>query len=283
MILLENDILKVTINPMGAELRSVYHKVKEREYMWRGDAKYWGRVSPVLFPIVGRVKDGFYVYDGQKYELSQHGFLRDQQFEVLSNDASSVSFQYESKGSKLAVYPFEHAVVITYSLIADVVSITWQVFNKDTKTMYYGIGGHPAFALDADGDYEFRFDAQKDVSELTLTKGHVDQAILMETLNPVAVTFDAFKNDAIIYTNVDAVELVNKRNGDTVRADFPGFNFVGLWTSVVDDALSPFICIEPWIGITDRIDASGKLEEKYAIEELEANTDKSYSYSLRFI
>ncbi|QIK69611.1 aldose 1-epimerase family protein [Erysipelothrix sp. HDW6C] len=282
MIKLENEHLLVTIAEHGAEIVSVYNKVTKKEMMWSGDTKYWGRVSPVLFPIVGRVINGSYRIDDTSYQLSQHGFLRDQDFTVKTHDATHAVLRFESQGQLKDKYPFEHAVEIEYRLDADTIHIGWHVFNLDTQEMYYSIGAHPAFALTPDDNYEFRFKTRGPVDEITLKGGHVDQQVPIE-VEPIPVEFERFSNDALIYTNVDAVDLVNLKTGETVRAEFAGFDYVGLWTPVVDGELAPFICIEPWLGITDRFDATGDFKEKLAIKTLERGADITHRYSLRFI
>jgi len=63
MFTIENDILTVNINPKGAELDSIYHKQNQLEYLWSGDPAVWGKKSPILFPIVGTLKNNTFYYD----------------------------------------------------------------------------------------------------------------------------------------------------------------------------------------------------------------------------
>ena len=174
MINLESDVLKVSVNLFGAELRSVINKETKEEFMWSGDPKYWGRVSPVLFPIVGRVSNNEYHYNGERFEMSQHGFLRDQEFVLVSSTDTYAEFSFVSNDALLSVYPFKHEVRIAYELVDSKINIHWRVFNLDDQTMYYSIGAHPAFAMKDNEEYVFELEGSSDVSLITLDGGHID-------------------------------------------------------------------------------------------------------------
>lgn len=144
---IENDQLLIQINERGAEVREVFHKESGRQYMWSGDPAYWGRVSPVLFPIVGRLKNDQYKIDDQTYELTQHGFLRDVDFDLHEETKHTVTFQYESKGLHIEQYPYEFTARIRYELSENGLMISWEIDNVGDDTMYFSIGGHPAFQV----------------------------------------------------------------------------------------------------------------------------------------
>ena len=134
---LENNHLLIQINERGAEVREVLHKESGRQYMWSGDPAYWGRVSPVLFPIVGRLKNDQYKIDGQTYELTQHGFLRDVDFDVHEETKHTVTFQYESKGRHIEQYPYEFTARIRYELSENGLMISWEIDYAGDDTMYF--------------------------------------------------------------------------------------------------------------------------------------------------
>ena len=142
---IENDQLLIQINKRGAEVREVLHKESGRHYMWSGDPAYWGRVSPVLFPIVGRLKDDQYKIGDQTYELSQHGFLRDVDFDLFEEAKDKVAFQYQSNGRHVEQYPYEFTARIRYELSENGLTISWEIDHDGDDTMYFSIGGHPAF------------------------------------------------------------------------------------------------------------------------------------------
>lgn len=144
---IENDQLLVQIHEKGAEVREVLHKKKGLHYMWSGDSAYWGRVSPVLFPIVGRLKGDQYKLGDQTYELSQHGFLRDVDFDIYEETKGAVTFQYQSNGRHLVHYPYEFTARIRYELSQNGLVISWEIEHEGEGTMYFSIGGHPAFKV----------------------------------------------------------------------------------------------------------------------------------------
>lgn len=283
MIHLENEILSVGVELYGAELRSVRNKITNEEYMWSGDAYYWNRVSPVLFPTVGKVFGGEYSYDGSQYPLSQHGFLRDQTFELIEKTASKLVFSFTSTAETLAVYPFKHEVRIAYELEGQTLSVNWYVFNRDEKQMYYSIGAHPAFAMHDGQKYVFELEANDTVSLLSLERGHVSGSVEQKDLNRIAITVDDFKNDALVYSGLDAVTLINEDTDSRIRCSFPGFDYVGLWTTYKDERLAPFVCIEPWLGITDEIGGYADISEKLAIKSLAVDENHHHVYRLEFL
>lgn len=282
MINLESDVLKVSVNLFGAELRSVINKETKEEFMWSGDPKYWGRVSPVLFPIVGRVSNNEYHYNGERFEMSQHGFLRDQEFVLVSSTDTYAEFSFVSNDALLSVYPFKHEVRIAYELVDSKINIHWRVFNLDDQTMYYSIGAHPAFAMKDNEEYVFELEGSSDVSLITLDGGHINGTSEF-TDRSVEIIVESFIDDALIFTGLDSVSLINKDSGARVRCAFPGFDYVGLWTSYVDGKLSPFVCIEPWLGITDEKGGYDELSQKRSIRALSVGTDESHVYSLEFL
>ena len=282
MIILENDCLVVSIAHHGAEVRGVFDKRLNKERMWSGDANYWGRVSPVLFPIVGRVKGGSYKIDDESYSLSQHGFLRDQDFELESQTETKVVFVFKSNGKLQEKYPYEHEVRIGYELIEDELKVIWDVKNVDSRKMYYSIGAHPAFLLDPEGSYTFELKGTEDSKFITLKEGYVDQSNDYDINEVITVDHENFKSDARIYSHLNQVVLDNKLGKDVIRLECEGFDFVGLWSATQHGHLAPFICIEPWLGITDAYEGKGNFKEKLAIKSLESGKNSETFYTVQF-
>ena len=95
-VFIKNSKFQATINSKGAELVSMQNKLTSREYIWNGNPDFWGKHSPVLFPIVGTLKDNFYIYENKKYELSRHGFARDLEFEIIEKTENQVTFSLKA-------------------------------------------------------------------------------------------------------------------------------------------------------------------------------------------
>src|SRR4051794_20178737 len=205
MIVIENGWLRVDISTDGAEVRKVKHKKNGLEYMWTGDPVYWGRVSPVLFPIVGRLKDNRYLLNGQTYEMSQHGFLRDVKFEVAEQTAAEVSFAFESAGRFLHIYPYEFKAIIRYRLEEDSLVVQWEIVNQNKEEMYFSIGAHPGFKVpllenERIEDYLLHLtpSADKMVLEYELKDSFISEKGALNDFSPVQLTDSLFTNDALI-------------------------------------------------------------------------------------
>lgn len=288
--ILENDILKAEINLFGAELASLVKKETGDEYMWNADEKFWKRHSPVLFPIVGSLKNKEFLYDGKSYSMGQHGFARDMEFSLVSNDGVEAWFSLCSDESTMEKYPFAFTLEIGYRLDGNTLKVMWRVINEDDKTMYFSIGGHPAFMcpLSDDGkqtDYSIYFDTDKDLVYGTLSgNGLIDKKDNVLATNGGRMKIDAhlFDEDALVVEGGQAHEVSLVRpSGETyltVSFDAPLF---GLWSPAKKNA--PFICIEPWYGRCDAEDFSGTLQEREYGNTLAAGEDFEVSYEIKIV
>ncbi|WP_409302364.1 aldose 1-epimerase family protein [Peribacillus sp. SCS-155] len=292
MIEIENDWLKVEIESDGAEVRKVKHKKNGIDYMWTGDDAYWGRVSPVLFPIVGRLKGDQYQLNAQTYKMSQHGFLRDVIFDLVNQTKTNVSFSFDSAGRFANIYPYEFKAFIHYTLIEDSLNIRWEIVNENKEEMYFSIGAHPAFRVpllenETIEDYSLHFTAaaNKNVMEYELKDSLIHKKGPADDISTVKLTDSLFINDALIYSNIDLITLLSNKSSHGVEVMFEKFPFVGIWSRYMDadNTMAPFVCIEPWYGIADTYNASGKLKEKFGINKLEIGETFQAEYKMKFI
>lgn len=276
--MLENEHLIVTIAEFGAEVISIKNKKNQLEYIWQGDPKYWGRHAPILFPIVGRLKDDQYTYEGQAYAMNQHGFARDQLFTVIEHGRELASFALKSDQKTKQIYPFDFELVVTYRLENMRLLVDYQVENTGDRKMYFSIGGHPAFRVPLEDhlsfeNYYLSFAPQKSRTQIPLIGAYIDhtQKTLAQTNISFNLTRDLFKNDALIFeTKGHNVFTIESDEGQArVSVGYDQLPFVGIWSPYPQEA--PFLCIEPWAGVADDLHASGKLEEKIGIEKLETN------------
>ncbi len=142
---LENDFMKISVDTHGAELSSIYNKKTDKNMLWHGDSAFWGRKSPVLFPVVGKYKNGKTTYNGKEYTLGQHGFARDSEFILIEECDNKLSFELTSSEKTLEVYPFNFRLICSFELIDNRIIVGWDVKNTDDKTIHFSIGAHPAF------------------------------------------------------------------------------------------------------------------------------------------
>ena len=266
---LENEQIKIAIESFGAELKSLQDVATGTEYMWNADPAYWKRTSPVLFPLVGSLKNKKYIYQDKEYPMSQHGFARDREFILADQKENEIWFELREDEQSLEVYPFAFLLRIGYVIKERKVEIHWQVENTNQSRMYFSIGGHPAFMCPlVDGtkqtDYAIAFDVQEQVtSSMIGHDGLLSDKKQIYTLNQgvLPITEHLFDDDALIIEHDQAHE-VSLLTGEgkpylTVRFDAPLF---GIWSPPGKNA--PFICIEPWYGRCDSENFDGTLEQR---------------------
>jgi galactose mutarotase-like enzyme len=288
MIVLENENMIASFAAKGAELQSLKSKVNNQEYMWDGNPEFWAKHSPVLFPIVGALKNNTYQYKGEAYELSRHGFARDHVFEVNQVSKTEVVFTLMHSSDTLKVYPFEFTIRLRYSLTPDGLSCRYEVYNPGQEVLLFSLGGHPAFATPVDGETsysDYRLTFNKD-SALTYHKIQ-DNLISDETdriplvNNALPLKHELFYNDALVFKTLksDQIGLRNERTGYGIDFHFEGFPYFGIWAAKDAD----FVCLEPWCGIADRVTHNQQLEDKEGIVRLPAGESWSRMWSVKII
>lgn len=286
-VTIKNGQLIAKIAEKGAELQSLQSVDRNREYIWQADPEYWGKHAPILFPIVGALKDGRYHYEGQEYELPRHGFARDREFSVIKQTEDSVTLQLLADDSSRKVYPFDFALYVHYELGGDGLQVRYEVKNPSEKEMFFSIGGHPAFNIPLDAnlsfeDYYLAFSPMKSRIELPLAGNFIDmnQRTLGATNTHLRLTHDLFQQDALIYETkgLTSVTIASEKSPHSVRVVFNNMPYVGIWTPYPKAA--PFLCIEPWAGVADTTDATGDLKEKLGIQRLAAGETFQTKYAI---
>ena len=267
---LKNDRLTLTVDTLGAEMRSLKRNADGKELLWCADPAYWGRTSPVLFPFVGGTKEKTYYYKGVKYAAAQHGFARNMDFTPESRTADELWFTLRDTEETRKNYPFSFLLSLGYRLTEDNVAVLWRVENTGGEPMHFSIGGHPAFNCDLTS---WGLIYAKDAHPL---KGPLISGVLDLTCNclsptrkrtvPLSDGYSAlapemFDEDALIIEDrqADAVTLVDGEQKPVLTVSFSAPLF-GVWSPIGKNA--PFVCIEPWYGRCDAADFSQQLEEK---------------------
>lgn len=272
---LSNELISIEIASHGAELQKIENRRTGEQYLWCGDSRFWGRRSPVLFPIVGAVWNGEFRMDGKVYPMSQHGFARDMDFEEMPvEEDDEVWYALESTPETLAKYPRKFRLEIGYRLQGERITVMWRVKNLDQKEMNFQIGAHPAFnypefsASDPVHAY-FQIDGQNLQTEIISEKGCIGEekgTIDTDAHGMLPVTSETFARDALIIGEgkVRRVSLLTKD-----RTPYLTFLFsapaVGLWSPKAD---APFVCIEPWWGRADRVGFEGDFSEREYINTI---------------
>ncbi len=288
---LKNDMLSVKISEHGAEIKSVKNIKTGYEYMWQADPSFWGRTSPVLFPVVGQYRDKESIYKGVTYTMGQHGFARDMDFTFIDEDASEKSkygddtalFLLKDNPETHKKYPFGFELYIRYVLSGNEIKVVWTVKNTNDETMHFSIGAHPAFNCDSDKDILI-FDTDKALIAEVLNENGVlsGRSKEIELSNrKLSMSAELFSEDALILEHGQTKEIsVAKPDGRllvTVRFES---ELVGIWSPVGKHA--PFVCIEPWYGRADRCDFNKELTEREYGNVLPAGETFERSYTMVF-
>ena len=269
-------MLKIKTKKQGAELTSIQCNGKEMLF----DGKiFWNRQSPILFPIVGRIKDSKTEIEGQIYEMSQHGFARDMEFNQIEENHYVLTYNEET----LKKYPYKFELHVIYQIIEDTLQVEYQVKNIDNKKIYFGLGGHPAFSCDySTGQYEIVFDEKEDkikfLNEIAKILAKVDN--ILEN-NKMHLTANIFDNDAIIMKNIKSNKVIlqsKETNKKILEFDFTDFPYLALWSKKG----APFVCIEPWQNTADKIDSNQIFKDKENINQLEPDQVFSCKYNVKF-
>jgi len=289
-ITLTNDVLAVVIDTHGAELQSIDNIRTGRHYLWHGDKAYWGRRSPVLFPIVGSLWDGTFRMDGKEYGLGQHGFARDMEFAVMENVPENEAwFVLEANDETMMKYPRNFRLEIGYSLIGERVTVMWRVVNNDALRMSFQIGAHPAFnypdfsSADPIHAY-FTTDGGKILySQIIAEKGCIGDETMevkADSDGLVPVTGAAYSRGALIFADnqVHRVSMLSKDKRPYVTLMFSA-PLVGLWSP---SGQAPFMCIEPWWGRADKVGYEGEFAERQYVNHLEPGETFEASYMMIF-
>ncbi len=287
---IKNSILKVVISGKGAEIQSVKSQHSGYEYIWQADPTVWKRHAPILFPIVGKLKNDEYTYRGQIYHLPQHGFARDLDFEVEQHTAESITFLLRDNDATRAVYPFKFELRVNYNLLNNLLEENFSVTNKSDDELIFGIGGHPGFNVPTSSEIkkeDFYFSTKPSIARvcIPLEGAYLDWSnrSLASTNSLITLSDHLFKNDALIF------QLSGHDNKVSLKTDTSDYHvnvwlrdapFVGIWSQYPETA--DFVCIEPWWGIADRTDTNQKLEEKFGMNHLPVGETFNAGFSTAF-
>ncbi len=267
MITLKNKNLTVSVDEMGAELKSIIKD--QKEFIWQGHPEIWSGSAPILFPICGGLKEDKFIFEGREYHLPKHGFARTSLFDVDKLADASVTLLLKSDKETLKAYPFEFELRVTFSLDGDSVKTTYSVTNASKGDMYFSIGSHEAYSTpEGIEDYDVIFPNKETLNAVLL-----DGNLLEKNTLPIIKDCDVlplydkyFTVDALVFTDLKSksATLRNRKTGKFVRVDFPEKDYFLLWHK----PNSPYICLEPWAGIPDFQDSDFDITKKQGIIHL---------------
>lgn len=276
---ISNSILEASIKHAGAELFSIKDN-QGIEYIWEGNPDFWGKHSPVLFPIVGTLKNNTYTINEKEYHLPRHGFARDMEFDLIEKTENKAIFSLKSSEETLQKYPFKFELQLIYTLNESSLELEYKVMNNGKEKMPFSIGAHPAIALPNHfEDYAFEFEKEENLKYYLLENDLISsQTKILETGNKVVpLNYELFKNDALIFKTLQSKSLTILNNSKPyVKVDYYDFPSLGIWTK----ENAPFVCIEPWLGYSDTNENSGDLYQKEGILTLNESQNFSAKFSI---
>lgn len=282
MLTIKNDYITATFKEIGAEMKSLV--CGGTEYIWQGDPKFWGSSTPFLFPICGGLRDDEYFLAGEKYSLQKHGFIRFCKFEVEEKSDNSITFIQTANEDTKREFPFDYELRVKYTLEGKKLTVEYIVKNTDNKKMYFSIGAHDGYATpEGIEEYDFILPEAESLyaSELVGSLIGENETKITDNTDTLALKYDYFSVDALVFKSMKArsATLKNRNNGREFKITFDGFDYFLLWTK--PDA--PYICLEPWCGIHDSVNADKNIETKEGIIALESGETFSAVRTLEII
>lgn len=279
------SIQSIQVSTHGAELQSLV--ANGREYMWQGDPIYWGRRAPILFPIVGRLANDTLRIDGSEYNMKQHGFARDTEF--IYSDGKYVLVEDDRDN-----YPYAYELSVNYIAEGNTLNCNLEVKNRGSNTLHFQIGAHPAFLLpeyneaDKIHGYIQCFDADNNIVSPLLFHRLEDglrvpygtPKALLNGKQFLALTNTTFADGAILIEakQVAKVALFDKQGNRVLTVLCSQAEAFGIWAP--NKHCCPFVCIEPWNGIAEKLGFKGDISERDCIHSLEPNKKYNFKYSI---
>lgn len=282
MIQIENKHFSAAIRRKGAELASLIQKSSGCELIWQADPEIWGSSAPILFPIIGNLKNGKTIIDGKEYQIPKHGILRHRDATVVEQSDDSVTLRFESDFQTLEMYPFEFVFDVTFLLTEDGLAVDYEVVNSGDRDMLFSIGSHPAFALDAVAGSSIEFSKPETLDLYGLNKNgllfkRVGRWFKREQL--IQLSERIFKDDALIFKNIQSRTIRLKTAGDrpNIELDIGNHPHLGLWAKPG----AHYVCIEPWFSFDDAADSDGIFANKPGIRTLPNGQTFKTGYTIR--
>jgi len=289
MLELSNDILKILVNPKGAELSEISSIKNGKQFMWDANPNVWGSIAPNLFPVIGSIKNDTYTFENETYKMPKHGFFRNStDIKLVNQTNNSLTFSLLYNSSLLKLFPFKFEFLITYTLTDSTLEVNHTVKNLDNQSIYFSIGGHPAFKAPlydnenyTDYSLVFETDEQSKTYILNMKNGLITDKTksVFDTKNSIYLRPDLFNKDALIFKDLKSrqVALVSKTHGEILKVTFKDFKYLGIWAK----PNANYVCIEPWLGIADHENSTQELTKKEGIITLPKNQTFNAAYSIQ--
>lgn len=279
---IENDCLKVGVKEFGSEITSIISKKSGYEFLWQGNPDIWGGQSPILFPIIGRLLDDKFTYNGKDYTLQKHGFARKLPWRLHSKSSDTMSFILSDNEETKKSYPFSFDLIVTFALEENTLSVMHEVINKSDCIMYFSLGAHPAFNCEIGDKLIFERDETLECIKIDLERSLriPERTPLLNNEQEITITKDIFKEDALIFEGVKSnnITLKSQSTSRSIRFNLGKAPYLGIWAKPG----APYVCIEPWFGVNDSTEKKADISFKDGIQKLGKNEKFTFMWSAEF-
>lgn len=294
IISISSNSLTASIDTMGAQLMNL--SKGESEYLWQGDSNWWPRRAPILFPIVGVLKNGNAESAEGTVTLARHGLARLNQFEVVEQSPSSVTLQLKSTEETRKAYPYDFELKLIFSVAGDTLTQTYEVTNPANVVLPFTLGAHPAFNIPIPGveaasldQYHLLFTRSwtsygPSITDEGLCDYTTPQRLIVDS-DTLPLSWELIDREKTItlenvpdrrITLAASTEAPSEAHG--IQMDFEGFDYLGIWSATPG---CPFVALEPWCGIADTVDCDGIFEHKPGIISLEPGQSIAKTLNIR--
>ncbi len=272
---LSNGILSIRVNSKGAQLMSLYHEAKQKEYLWQGDPVGWADRALLLFPACSRIAGNRVTVRGREYFLPTQGFAKNLEFDLLEQEETHLTLQLTADAYTMSMFPYAFRLQIRFSLEGETVRETFRVMNDGEDDMSFSLGSHPGFFCPIDlreetADYVLEFDREQNIHRIetqSVTKLLLHESKPFIVGKTLALNDDFFADGPKLLSGLDAdwIRLKSQKSGQYVQMGIRGFPYMALWGL---NQRMTFICLEPWCGTSDYADTDHVWETKPGNEHI---------------
>lgn len=279
---IKNDYLTVGVKEYGCELTSIISN-DGFEYLWQGEKSIWYGQSPILFPIVGRLIEDKYRYNGKEYTMPKHGFARKTEWSLLSKEDDTMSFILSENADTLAIYPFEFDLIVTFTLVDNKLRVNHCVVNKNDYNMYFSLGAHPGFNCEIGDTLVFEENETLSAEKIDLVNSLLLPEVIpvLDNSHEIVITSDIFNEDALIFHGIKSenIFLMHNNNKRNIKFNMGKAPYLGIWAKPG----APYVCIEPWCGVNDSFEKKNDISEKDAINCLPPEEIFNFTWEAEFL
>lgn len=279
---IENEHLKLSVKSFGCEITSIKSKNTEYEFMWQGNPQIWSGQAPILFPIIGRLIDDKYIFDGKEYTMEKHGFARRNEWEFITGDKNSMTFRLTDNENTRTMYPFSFELRVTFTLDENTLKVKHEVENKTDGTMYFSLGAHPAFNCEIGDKLTFSKNEELKTEKIDLVRSLrlPGKFSFPQDNGTITITKDIFNEDALILSSFesDSLTLHSDNNSRKIKFTFGNAPYLGIWAKPG----ASYVCIEPWYGVNDSLEKKDDFSKKDAINALGKNETFIFEWTAKF-